>query len=696
MAKLHIRRTIAFIVIGIIVGFLYMALAPKVYESSLQVVVGPPPPGPGRTYAGTETADVANILNVGQPRNALTELQILRSRSLFFAALQALAEEQRQPEMLNQFERYYSMYDVLGERDSDAVQIRARAYTPEMAVMLANEVYDQYNEQRIASARESTRSTLEYLKGQIETSTVELNKAMQARKDYKEQMAIADLASAITQAQNYETQTQGGIDTVRAQLQSAEGERDKTRQQLAGAKSRIDSESVEQRSFVVAKLENDLADLKRQRATLLGQYLEDHPLVIQVDASIKDVSAQLTQARKTTMIRQSRVDRPDPNRTELERIYNASQIRVNGLTKQLAQLESSGQAHRQRLKDLTGAEQKLAELDRSVLIKEANVRSTTLQYENIKNRSETSVQPASIKFPAMQPLDPVYPDPLIVALLSIVGGAALGLLYSFTVESLRLRIYTSYQLADLTGLPVMASLPKLPGSSIRQLESTLGTSSPRILESIRLLAFSLVAQPQEGCRKLLFTGLDRQTGASSSAAQLAIALGHTGARVILVDADLMGRSTSRIFKAEGQRGLAEALTSEGSLEGLSEALRDTGSPNVKLLPAGISNDRAVKECETKRLGEALSWLESRCDYLVFDTPPCLRHSEAARLASETDEVYLVVSLRISTVPIVSAALDILRQAGAGVVRLVTTEGDRSEEALSREARVSSASKALPS
>ncbi|HRK21194.1 MAG TPA: AAA family ATPase [Fimbriimonadaceae bacterium] len=692
MAKLHIRRTIIFIILGAICGFLYVMFTPKVYEGSVQLMIA----NLGqRGGADVVSPDVQKVLDAGASRNPLSELSVLRGRGLFFTALERLSQEQNDPDMLTDFERYYGMYDVLGEKESDTVVLQARAFTPENAANLANYITEEYNNRRLAVANQATDRAIKYLEAQIADADKGVQDALEARRKYKEENAIANLEAAISQSQVYETQTRGELSQAQSNLAATEREVAAARSALDAAAARKPGEVGTVRNPAINKLENDLADLRSRRASLLAQYNEDHWNVKSVDDAIVSVQRELNAAKRNEFQTNSKVDRPDPLAQSLESQYTGAVIRRNAIQGQLAKIQANYQEHQNRLRFLTGAERKMADLDRDVAVKESAYRNLKIQHESLRTRNERGAILATILFPARAFPDPVYPNVVIVALLSVFGGGALGILYSFVVESLRLRIYTSWQLADLTGLPVVASLPRLPAGMGNQIAGSLAGDSPRIMESIRLLAFSLAAQPHEGCKRLMFTGLDRKTGTTSCAAQLAIALGHTGAKVIFVDGDLIAKEASRVFKAETQKGLAEALQTGSTTDSLGEYLRDSGNANVKFLPAGVVNDRALRESETVKLEETLKWLSDRCDYLIVDCPPCLRNSEAARLAAETDESYLVVSLRISSVPVVSAALDILRQAGAEVVRLLTTEGDKSEEALARESRVTSASRALP-
>jgi len=693
MAKLHIRRTVIFIILGALCGFLYILFTPKVYEGQVQLMIGSATRATGsENYA----PDVQKILASGDARNPLSELGVMRGQGLFFAALQKLSQLRGNPDMLNQFERYYSMYDVLGEKESDNVVMQARAFTPEDAADLANIIAQEYNERRLAVSRTSVFKAIEYLTNQLDAANAASAKALDAKQKFKAQMAISDLTTAIAQAQGFENQLLLQLNESEANLAATNKEVASTEAALKVARQRKDREVGTTRNPAINKLEADKADLLARRASMLSTRSEDHWDIQAIDRAIASTEAELSAAKKNEVQTTSKVNGLDPTTQQLDLQYQQALIRKAAIEGQAAKSRAALAAQQDRMRELTAAEQTLAGLERAVVVSESNIRSLNLQLESLQNRGEgQGAIMANVIFDARPRPEPVFPNVVIVALLSIFGGGAIGILYSFVVESLRLRIYTSWQLADLTGLPVIASLPRLPAGAARQIEGSLQGTSPKIMESLRLLAFSLVAQPHEGCRRLMFTGLDRNTGTSSSAAQVALAIGHTGSRVIFVDGDMMTKESSRYFKAEGQKGFAELLQTGAAVETASELLRDTGTPNVKVLPAGLVSDRALKECETVQLENVLTWLSERCDFLIIDCPPCLRNSEAARLAAETDEAYLVVSLKISSVPIVSAALDILRQAGAEIVRLLTTEGDKSEEALARESRVTAASRALP-
>lgn len=126
---------------------------------------------------------------------------------------------------------------------------------------------------------------------------------------------------------------------------------------------------------------------------------------------------------------------------------------------------------------------------------------------------------------------------------------------------------------------------------------------------------------------LAFANQKGGVGKTTSAVNIAAALGKSGKKVLLVDMDPQGNATSGvgIDKKQIKKTVYEVLISTAKPE---EAILTTKFKNLALMPANMSLvgaevDLLEEEKREYRARNALEPLKEQYDYIVIDCPPAL-------------------------------------------------------------------------
>jgi capsular exopolysaccharide synthesis family protein len=176
-----------------------------------------------------------------------------------------------------------------------------------------------------------------------------------------------------------------------------------------------------------------------------------------------------------------------------------------------------------------------------------------------------------------------------------------------------------------------------------------------------------------GARSVMVTSPSSGEGKTMTAANLAVTFAHQGLRVLLIDADLRRARLHKIFELPREPGLADVLSSSLSP---AEAIRQTSVAGLCLLPAGgtlaVSAADLLSGDAMRMLIDALS---GDFDIVVVDSPPVLLTADAPILATQVDDVLLIVRAGQTDRETAQYAIHQLVSIGANVAGAVLNDPD---------------------
>jgi capsular exopolysaccharide synthesis family protein len=293
---------------------------------------------------------------------------------------------------------------------------------------------------------------------------------------------------------------------------------------------------------------------------------------------------------------------------------------------------------------------------------------------------------------------PTGPHRAAIVGVGSLAGFFLAIVLSFVRESLRNTVFTPDDIRSWTGLPSLALLPAMqPASLPKELESGLysrlpsdgswklpglwpsskdsGDRAVEIMKSLtaeseamRDLRTALLNTRASATPKVILISSSMEgEGKTTVAVNLAVALAQLG-RTCLLDADLRHPSVARAFKIDPGVPLTDIL--DGRVDLASALVNVADLQNLFVLPCGTVTGSPADALSSPWMKVLLDRLKWDFTFVVIDSPPVIRFSDARFLSSLADEVVVVGRYGMTTRRAIQRTAEILGEMRASVAGVV--------------------------
>ncbi|MET0990536.1 MAG: polysaccharide biosynthesis tyrosine autokinase [Glaciihabitans sp.] len=267
---------------------------------------------------------------------------------------------------------------------------------------------------------------------------------------------------------------------------------------------------------------------------------------------------------------------------------------------------------------------------------------------------------------------PTLPDSPKVA-LNIALGALLGLAGGIAAAVLREvldnRVRSERDVEMITSAPIIGAIAFDPKAQQRPLIVHADPRSPRA-ESFRTLRTNLsFLEIGARGRTFVITSSVQSEGKSTTGANLAISLADSGARVLLVDADLRRPKIGEYMGIEGGVGLTDVLIGRAELL---DVVQPWGKSKLFVLPAGKIPPNPSELLGSKAMSDLIALFEREFDAVIFDAPPLLPVTDAAILAKGLGGAIVVVAAGRTHKNQLLGAVTALEKVGAAISGVILT------------------------
>lgn len=271
------------------------------------------------------------------------------------------------------------------------------------------------------------------------------------------------------------------------------------------------------------------------------------------------------------------------------------------------------------------------------------------------------------------------------------GSFVVGILACFFKESLNNTVRTPEDLRSWIGLKALALLPAMNSGTLHAARERKGSPG-------RLLDATDRAGASEGCsiafmkpmtaeaeamrdlrtvllsprnnadvRVILISSSMEGEGKTTVAINFAIALAQVG-RTCLVDADLRRPTMSKAFGMESKKGLSDVLVQSIALP--SALCQVQNIPDLWVLPGGSPTENPADVLASAAMHGVCNALRQEFQYVVIDSAPTIRFSDARRLSRLSDEVVLVGRYGVTTRRAIQRSAELMQDVHAPLAGVV--------------------------
>jgi capsular exopolysaccharide synthesis family protein len=159
-------------------------------------------------------------------------------------------------------------------------------------------------------------------------------------------------------------------------------------------------------------------------------------------------------------------------------------------------------------------------------------------------------------------------------------------------------------------------------------------------------------------------------GKTTTATNTAISLAQTGAKVLLIDADMRRPRIHSVFNIENGIGLSSLLSSETSEAEALSAIKLEPATKLHLLTSGPIPPNPAELIGSEQMADLLKIFQNNFTHVVVDSPPIASFTDGVLVASMVDGVILVVNSGKSSRQVVRRSRQILTDIGARIFGVV--------------------------
>ncbi len=518
---------------------------------------------------------------------------------------------------------------------------------PRKAATIANTISEMYLVDQLDEKFKATKRATQWLEERIGDVRKEAREASDAAETFRAKTGLTESGTTRTIGTQQLAELNTNYVLARTQRETVEAKQREVKSLTQNQRS-IGAIGDVLGNGLIQSLRRQEVELQRQIADANQRYGSRHPSMQTLQSQLRDLQGQMS-------LEVDKVALGIDNEVEMAR----------GREKALKASLDEMQAHVDQQQQSVGA---LHTLERDVTTAQTMYEALLTRFQEITAQNDIQQPDAHVVSRAVIPLMASQPNKKIIAILSLVTSATLGVLLAMLTEYFERGFRSPHQFERMTGVHGLGMIPTIPRWRRRwsspadyALDKPLSSYS-EALQSLRTTL--LLANPDGRRRVLLFSSSVPDEGKSSVAAGFARICASAGQRVVIIDCDLRRKGLHRMLDIENAPGLHEVLAGQKEVH---EVIQTDARTGLHVIAAGQGLALPQDMLGSARMHHLISHLALEYDRVILDSPPALAVSESKLLAALADQTVFIVRWGRTRRETALAGLKELVEAGADVV-----------------------------
>jgi polysaccharide chain length determinant protein (PEP-CTERM system associated) len=452
--KIILYTFLCLVIITAIISF----IIPPTYEAETNIRIKQPK---GLADSLLGNLPVGNAAGTKQLMSTYAE--ILKSRTVVQSVIDST---QANKEKIPTYEQMLLRISTLPVKDTEILEVKVQAETPEEAQLVANTLIDTFIERLTTLVRSEQRIVREFIGERLKESQKELIASENAMEQYKREQKIIAPTEEIKAMVERVTAVAKQASENEITMAMANAKLGGLNQQLSAQKAGVIADNL-----LIQQYKSKLAELAIEKAALQQNYTDKHPKVLANRAALEETRNKLSEEIAKVL----RTDAPSNNPIQQAllqgRIQAEVEVAVAGAQKQaLDRLQAEGE---KELSKLPAKEQGFIRVMRDANVAQEIYIMLAKRHEEA--RISEVMEPTDIQIidRAIPPEEPIKPRKALNIIIAGILGLFLGTGAAFALEYINKTIRDAEDVQLYLDLPVLGSIPDFDSNTEAPKNTTL-------------------------------------------------------------------------------------------------------------------------------------------------------------------------------------------------------------------------------